>query len=182
MLAFTNAAQTVMPWSSSETAPKRADFKAWVDHVCAVSMAGHNHENRRHLFKSALDSSWKFSNWLTHAKNSRWHDAEAATSSVEHAISLAVSAVVRHMRGVPETCSACGSHRLSPQRGKNSEYPDIEWERPTCEKCGWAGTPVPILASPDAYEKETEKRPPDGACVIPTVPLRTLLKPGRNHD
>ena len=178
LLAFTSAAQIVMPWTSSETKPKKADFKAWVDHICAVSMSGQTHEHRRLLFKTLLDSAWKFSNWLTHAKTSRWYDAEAATSTVEHAISLGTSAVVRHLRSVPETCPACGSHRLSPQRGVNSEHPDIEWERPTCEKCGWAGESVPIFATPDSYEPEAEDRPPpDGECVIPTVPLRTLKKP-----
>jgi hypothetical protein len=182
MLTFTNAAQTVLPWSSSGPKPKRADFKAWVDHICAVSMTGPTHENRRHLFKTILDSAWKFSNWLTHAKTSRWHDAEAATSTVEHAITLAVSAVIRHMRGVPETCPACGSHRLSPQRGENSEYPEIEWERPTCEKCGWVGVPVPILERPDAYEEPEDHSPPDGDHVIPSVPLRKLIKPGDRHD
>lgn len=117
MLAFTNAAQFVMPWSSRETKPKRADFKAWVDHICAVSMAGQTHAQRRHLFKSLLDSAWKFSNWLTHAKTSMWHDAEAATSTVEHAISLGSSAVIRHMRGVPETCPACVRIDCRPKEG-----------------------------------------------------------------
>ena len=41
-------------------------------------MAGQTHEHRGHLFKSMLDSAWNFSNWLTHAKTSRWYDAEAA--------------------------------------------------------------------------------------------------------
>ena len=180
LLAFTNAAQTVMPWVSGDaTKPKRADFKAWVDHICSVSMSGQSHEHRRQLFKTLLNSSWTFSNWLTHTKASKWHDAEAATSTVEHAISLGSSAVIRHMRGVPETCPACGSHRLSPQRGVNSEFPDIEWERPTCEKCGWAGDPVPIFSTPNSYNADEEDRPtPEGECVVPTVPLRTLLKPG----
>jgi hypothetical protein len=179
LLAFTNAAQVAIPGGLSETKPKKGDFKAWVDHLCAVTMSGQTHEHRRLLFKTLLDSAWKFSNWLTHAKASRWQDAEAATSTVEHAISLGTSAVIRHLRGVPETCPACGSHRFSPQRGINSEYPNIEWERPTCEKCGWAGSPVPIFATVASYEpQEGDRPPPDGECVIPTVPLRTLKKPG----
>ena len=41
LLAFSNAAQVAMPWPSGETKPdKAANFKAWVDHICAVSMAG----------------------------------------------------------------------------------------------------------------------------------------------
>ncbi len=184
LLAFSNAAQVAMPWPSGETKPdKAANFKAWVDHICAVSMAGESNKERRHLFKSLFNGAWQFCSWLIHATTSTWFDAEAATSTVEHAIGLGTSAVVRHIRGVPETCPACGSHRLSPQRGVNSEYSDIKWERPTCEKCGWTGDPVPIFATADSYESEEENRPPpDGECVIPTVPLRTLKKPGDRQE
>jgi hypothetical protein len=182
LLAFTNAAQTVMPWTADKaTKPKRADFKAWVDHFCSVSMAGATHEERRHLFKTLLSSAWRFSNWLTHTKASRWFDAEAAASTTEHAISLGTSAVIRHMRGVPETCPACGSHKLSPQRGFGPEFPETEWERPTCDKCEWVGDAVPVFSTPDAYRSEGEDRPPpDGDCIVPTVPLRTLLKPRKS--
>ena len=63
-------------------------------------------------------------------------------------------------------------------RGFHSEAPDIEWERPTCDKCDWVGEPVPIFATADSYEAEEDRPPPEGECVIPTVPLRKLLKPG----
>ena len=118
LLAFSSCTQTVMPWSSSDPTPKQADFKAWADHICAVSMADHSHEHRRQLFKSLFDGARKFSNWLTHTKTSTWFDAEAATATVENTISLGTSAVIRHLRGVPETCPACGSRRLSPERGR----------------------------------------------------------------
>lgn len=180
LLAFTNAAQIVMPWSSSDARPKKADFRAWADHICAVTMSGKSHEERRHLLKTLFDNAWRFSNWLTHSKTSRWYDAEAATSVVEMAVSLGTSAVIRHMRGVPDACPACGSHRLTPQRGVNSEYSEIEWERPTCDKCGWAGKPLPIFTTPDSYGPEDEEKgpaQPEGECILPTVPLRYLKKP-----
>jgi hypothetical protein len=184
LLAFTSAAQIVKPWSGDlASVPKQADFKAWVDHVCAVTLGGHTHEHRRHLFKTLLDEAWRFSNWLTHAKTSTWYDAEAATSTVEHIVTLATSLVIRNLRDVPDTCPACGSHRLSPQRGMNSEVPDVEWERATCDKCGWAGTPVPILPAPESYATEEEDRtPPEGECIIPAVPLRTLRRPGKRDE
>ena len=176
LLAFADAAQAVLPWNSADQEPRRADFKAWMDHVCLKVLAGPTHEHRRHLLKTLLDSTWKFVNWLTHAKSSRWHDAEAAVTSTEHAIDLAVSVVIRHLRGVPEACPACGSHRLSPQRGFNEEIPDLEWERPTCERCDWTGAPVPISKVPVPPD-EGGRVPPEGECVIPTVPLRVLKKP-----
>ena len=176
LLAFADAAQTVIPWTSAEQKPKRADLRAWADHISNVTMAGDSHKERRHLFKNQLESAWSFVNWLTHAKGSRWHDAEAAVSTTENAISLSTSSVIRHMRGVPETCPACGSHRLSPERGFRDDLPDIEWERPTCTKCDWTGEPVPIYNVPEP-PGATDGTPPEGECIIPTVPLRALKKP-----
>jgi hypothetical protein len=184
LLAFTTAAQVVVPWAGGDTSkPKQADFKAWVDYVCSTNLAGQTHEHRRHLLKTLLDEAWRFSNWLTHAKASTWYDAEAATTTAEHALGLAASLIIRDVRRVPEACPACGSNRLSPQRGFHSSDPDLEWERPTCEKCGWLGEPVPILGSPEAYaEDEEQYRSAEGDCVIPSVPLREIRKPGRKVD
>lgn len=180
LLAFAAAAQTVLPWAQKGEPPKKADLKGWADHICAVTMPGAAHENRRHLFKTLLDSAWKFVNWLTHAKGSRWHDAEAGLSATENAISLATSGVIRHMRGVPDDCPACGSHRLSPQRGTRNDMPEVEWERPMCDKCGWTGEPVMIEEVPTPPHEE--RAPPDGECAVPTVALRKLMRPEASDD
>jgi hypothetical protein len=57
-----------------------------------------------------------------------------------------------------ETCPACGSNRLEPQRGTHPKVPGVEFERPTCAKCGWAGEPVSILADPQAMLTTRSKR------------------------
>ena len=58
--------------------------------------------------------------------------------------------------------------------------PDVEWERPTCDKCGWAGEPVMIEEVPTPpHEKYA---PPDGECVVPTVPLQKLMRPEASDD
>jgi hypothetical protein len=108
LLAFVGAAQTVIPWTLAQATPKKADLIAWADHICSVALSGASHEHRRHLFQTLLESAWEFTNWLTHTKSSKWHDAEAAVASTENAISLCTSAVVRHIRGAPEQCPACG--------------------------------------------------------------------------
>src|SRR5205814_1543071 len=106
----------------------------------------------------------RFSNWLTHAKASTWFDAEAAVSTIQHVVSLATSLVLRQMRGVPDKCPSCGSIDLSPQRGVNEAIPDLEWERPVCDKCGWTGTPVPILPK-EAY-RPSQGSDPNGCDFI----------------
>ena len=121
LLAFASAAQSLLPWTSEGEAPKKADLKAWADHICSVALAGAEHEHRRHLYKTLLDSAWKFVNWLTHAKSSHWYDAEAGIAVTENAIGLSTSSVIRHVRGVPDRCPACGSQRLAPQRGYNTK-------------------------------------------------------------
>ena len=73
LLAFTAAAQIVIPWTDAAAEPKQADFKAWVDHLCTVTLSGEMHERRRHLFKTLLNEAWRYSKWLTHAKASTWH-------------------------------------------------------------------------------------------------------------
>jgi hypothetical protein len=58
LLAFTSAAQIVMPWQGDAAAkPKQADFKAWVEHVCATALSRSTHEQRRHLFRTLLVES-----------------------------------------------------------------------------------------------------------------------------
>ena len=176
LLAFADAAQTVLPWTSADPKPKQADLRSWADHICTVTMAGDSHKERRQLFKNQLESAWSFANWLTHAKGSKWQDAEAAIATTENAISLCTSSVIRHIRGVPETCPACGSHRLTPERGFRADLPDIQWERPTCTKCDWTGEPVRIQSVPQLQE-EADRTPPEGECITQTIPLRALKRP-----
>ena len=176
LLAFVNIAQTVMPWTGPGEPPKNADLKAWADHICSGALSGDSHKHRRHLFKTLLESAWEFTNWLTHTKSSHWHDAEAGLTVTENAIGLCISVVIRHLRGVPEQCPACGSQRLSPERGHRSDLPEVEWERPTCDKCGWAGEPVRIDEVLEPQD-ESHSSPPEGECIIPTIALKQLKRP-----
>jgi hypothetical protein len=131
LLAFVGAAQDSAEWTT-EAAPKRADFRAWSELICNVALAGPDHKERRHLFKSLLIEGWVFANWLTHAHSATWHDAETAQTTVEHALGLAISLVLRHVRSVPEQCPDCGSPNLSPEEGWREDLPEVAWERPVC--------------------------------------------------
>lgn len=178
MVAFVGAAQVVIPWTAREEPPKGADVKGWADHVCNTTLAGASHAERRILFKNLMKSAWDFTNWLAHAKGSKWQDTEAAVATVEHALGLYASLVIRHAREVPETCPACGSHRLSPERGVHTGVPDAAWERPVCDKCGWTGELVEVTVQPVPPE-DHRPMPPEGECIVPAVPLQSLTKPKR---
>jgi hypothetical protein len=99
LLTFVDVAHTALPWTSQQEPPKKADLKAWADHICAVTLTGDSQKYRRQLFKALLESAWEFANWLTHTKSSTWYDAEAAVSVTENALALCISAVIRHVRG-----------------------------------------------------------------------------------
>lgn len=176
LLAFTHAAQQVIPWASSEPTPKGADFKAWAEHIGNATLPGASHEHRRHLLKALLDAAWKFDNWLTHAKECTWHDAEAALSTTEITLTLVVSTALRLLRGVPDRCPSCGSSRLSPEYAENPEDPEDLWERPACQKCGWKGEATRSHPSQPARKRRRRPKAKDD-CGIQTVPLRNLKRP-----
>lgn len=174
LLAFTTAAEKFLPWTGESEAPKSGDFKAWINHICTLILPGSTHEYRRHLFKTLSDSAWKYVNWLTHAKHSTWHDAEAAVLASENALSMCVTKAVYHMRGVPEQCPSCGSFILTPLQAVNPENDEELWERPSCTKCRWMGDPKRIS---DPWCEPTSGTPPDRECIIADVPLRKLKRP-----
>jgi hypothetical protein len=177
LLAFTNAAQAVFPWDEGESAPKAADFKAWSEHVCNRALPGSAHEHRRHLLKTLFDTAWKFSNWLTHAKQSTWYDAEAAVSITENALTASISTILRILRGVPEQCPNCGSNRLTREVAENPGDPEEMWERPSCQKCGWTGEATRVKPPRSRRKRRARKSKPSGECSIQSTPLRNLKRP-----
>jgi hypothetical protein len=181
LLAFVAAAQDIAEWTM-EAAPKRADFRAWSELICNTALAGRDQRERRRLLKSLLAETWVFANWLTHAQSATWSDAEAAITTVEHCLGMATSIVIRHLRGVPEQCPACGSPHLFPEEGWHEAIPEIAFERPVCSDCGWTGEPIPVgERSPDQdVEELITRQGGDDAdeCSIMVVPLMKLKKPG----
>ena len=177
LLAFVGAAQDIADWPI-DPAPKRADFRAWSDVICNTALAGASQKDRRHLFKILLNEAWGFSNWLTHAQAATWHDAEAAQTTVEHILGLSMSLLLRYVRDVPEQCPQCSSPRLERQEGVRKDAPEVLWERPVCENCGWEGTPVIVghLEDDEIFVREGDRD--DGDFVVSKVPLAKINKPG----
>src|SRR3954471_10186201 len=58
LLSFIAAAQDAAEWTNA--APKRADFRAWVEVICNVALGGPHQKERRQLMKSLLDGAWRF--------------------------------------------------------------------------------------------------------------------------
>jgi hypothetical protein len=177
LLAFVSVAQDAVIWTDAP--PKRADYRAWTEIICNNVLAGDSNKERRHVLKSALEAASTFANWLTHSKSVVWQDAEMAVAAAEYAIGMATSMVVRDLRGVPGECPKCGSPRLEPEDGQNTEMPNVLWQRPRCTDCGWVGDPVPIAevdADDNIITREGEGAGDDHVFMI--TPLRSIKKPG----
>ncbi len=181
LLAFVAATQDAAEWTQ-DAPPRRGDYRAWAEIICNVALPGEGHKERRHLFKTMLNEAWTFANWLTHAHSATWADAEAASSTIEHVLGLSASLVMRHVQSVPEECPNCHSPHLSPQEGRREDAPEVVWERPVCENCGWTGTPVPVEVDEEGDFFTREGGDDADECSIMTVPLVTLDKPKGTAD
>jgi hypothetical protein len=176
LLEFVGTAQDAAEWTKDP--PKRADFRGWIDIIANELLPGDSNKERRGFLKSALESAWTFSNWLTHSKSATWHDADMAVGAIGHAVGMATSLLIRELRGVPDQCPECGSPRLQPEEGENPTKPGVIWQRPRCLECDWAGRPVPIMAT-DGFEGLITRAGEEQGdeCAIMTVPLRSIRKP-----
>ncbi|WP_265519240.1 hypothetical protein [Nitratireductor luteus] len=176
LLEFIGAAQDSAEWTDNP--PKRADLRGWIEIIVNELLPGGGNKERRGLLKSTLDSAWTFTNWLTHSKSATWQDADMAVATVEYAIGMATSLLIRELRGVPTECPDCGSPHLEPEDGENTAIPGVLWQRPRCAACGWAGRPMPIMMI-EGFEglvtREGEDRGDEHS--IMTTPLRSIRKP-----
>jgi predicted RNA-binding Zn-ribbon protein involved in translation (DUF1610 family) len=172
LLNLIHVAQECVPMPNGQEKPKKSDFRGWLEIVSNAALPGPNQQERRSLVKAGGENAWKFTNWLTHAKDSHFADAEAALAITELAISLLTSALIRTVRGVPDRCPSCGSQKLSPERGIHTSAPETTYERPVCDKCGWMGEPVAIEPVP----ANRHRKVPDTECVIMSKPLRKYTR------
>lgn len=178
LLAFVHAAQDAYEWPDQDL-PKRSNFKMWVDKIFDTFLNGADNRERRRLIKTTLKETWDYVNWLTHSQSGKWMDAEVATNAVSHAIGMATSICIRHLRGVPDQCPACESHRLVPEEGLDPENPEVIFERPVCSGCGWAGDPVPVGERTEEEMAQFITREGDNfdECGVMQTPLMELIGP-----
>ena len=176
LLELIGVVQDAAVWT--EDPPQRANFRSWAEIICNAILPSSPNKERRGALKSALESAWTFSNWLTNSKSSTWIDADMAHSLTQHACDLVVPLILRELRGVPEECPECKSPRLDPEQGVNTASPGVLWERPRCGDCGWTGRPIAIADVEDGAPIITREGELSDEHSIMTVPFRTIQKPG----
>ncbi|WP_245284020.1 gamma-glutamylcyclotransferase family protein [Bradyrhizobium sp. Cp5.3] len=176
LLELIGVAQDAAIWTDKP--PQRANFRAWTEIICNDLLPGDTNKERRGAVKSALESAWTFSNWLTHSKSATWLDPDMAHALIQLACGMAARFIVRGLRGVPDECPNCGLPHLEPEQAENIAAPGVLWERPRCADCGWTGRPVPILDLEDGQPIIIREGGGSGDHSIVTVPLRTIVRPG----
>lgn len=93
LLDLIHVAQECVPMPNGQEKPNKSNFRGWLEIVSKAALPGPNQQERRSLLKAGGENAWKFTNWLTHAKDSHFADAEAALAITELAISLLSSAI-----------------------------------------------------------------------------------------
>ncbi len=95
---------------------------------------------------------------------------------------MATSICIRHLRGVPDQCPACQSHRLFPEEGLDPTNPEVIFERPVCSECGWADDPVLVGERTDEEVAQFIKREGENSyeCGVMQKPLMEVIGPRPN--
>lgn len=170
LIALIGVAQDLIQIPIEIERPKRADVRAWSEIIANAILAGEHHQARRQFAKALSVDTWTFANWLIHAQEAHVYDADTVAAATELTLGLFTTALVRHIRGVPDRCPVCGSQRLSPEQGYDANDSSKQYERPVCEKCGWTGEPVEVKPPPPLRRRSPVK----GECVFMTTPLITF--------
>lgn len=117
--------------------PKRSDVPVWSELIADHVAHGSSAEYVRRYLKAISKSGWQLVSWLTHASDATKADAVLALEATQHALATFGTAVLRHARGIPDRCPACGSYQV----GLRCREPDESAEPvPGCRRCGWIRT------------------------------------------
>src|SRR5229473_1349440 len=92
----------IQSYMAGQVADETVEFmqKVYAERLLSITavLSGSSHAERRGLLKSSANSTWKFTNWLTHTTEANTNDAEVAFASTELTMSLFIIALIRHVR------------------------------------------------------------------------------------
>jgi hypothetical protein len=123
---------------AGQESPKVADFVHWSEYLVQHIAPGQSRARLRSYLQSTLAETWRYVNWLTHARNGTRFDADLALRMVNDNMGLASLVLIRSERAVPGRCPMCGSYQLYSdfrmelmEAGADNPYVTL------CESCGW---------------------------------------------
>jgi len=116
-----------------QEAPQRSNVIGWSDHIANTVAAGASAEHLRGHLKSIAKTTWKLTQWLTHANNAARWDASSVLDATHATIVAFGSAVMRYESGTPDRCPKCGSYSVAVGYKPEASRHYIS----TCQKCDW---------------------------------------------
>jgi hypothetical protein len=154
--------EAILP--EGDTAPLASDFIHWSEKIANAVAPGSSSAELRGYLKAISKATWKYVNWLTHAKNATRVDGELAVGMVAHFLQLFEEGIERKERGGPDRCPNCGSYRVVGDEEIDFDARTVTRSR-LCEACDWrdAYEPEPLGAPTPGPE------PPEGDCIPPVA-------------
>ncbi len=116
-----------------EAPPKAADVVGWTNHLIDALAPGPGAKHWRSYLRKLTRETWDYVNWLTHAKNARFEDAEFGVAAVEHFLACATATFLRAAKESHRRCPQCGSYALSAERCRQCGWVDANYEPPPYE-------------------------------------------------
>lgn len=116
-----------------EEAPKAADVVGWANLLIDALAPGPGAKHWRSYLRKLTRETWDYVNWLTHAKNARFEDAEFGVAAVEHFLACATATFLRAAKESHRRCSECGSYAMSAERCRECGWTDPDYEPPPYE-------------------------------------------------
>lgn len=108
--------------------PKGADVVGWTNLLIAKVLA--DAKPWRSYLRKLARETWDFVNWLTHAKNARYHDADLGVAAVEHFLATMSATLLRAGREDLGRCPRCDSYALTAGRCRHCDWEDPDYEPP----------------------------------------------------
>ncbi|MBS1675970.1 MAG: hypothetical protein JST08_01165 [Actinobacteria bacterium] len=113
-----------------ETPPKAADVVGWTNLLVDALLPDRGQRQWRSYLRKTTRETWDYVNWLTHAKNARFEDAEFGIAAVEHLLTCATATFLRAARTSHRRCSECGSYAMGGERCRECGWTDPDYEEP----------------------------------------------------
>lgn len=114
-----------------DPAPRGADVVGWTELLIANVLM--DAKAWRSYLRKLARETWDYVNWLTHAKNARYHDAEFGVAAVEHFLASFSATLLRAGREDRGRCPRCDSYALSVGHCRQCEWTDPDYEPPLYE-------------------------------------------------
>jgi hypothetical protein len=138
LLTFIREATSDEMVPAGQEPPKTGDFVHWSEYLSQYIASGQSRARLRSYIQSSLAETWRYVNWLTHARNATRFDADLALRMVNDNMGLTSLVLIRSERAVPGRCPMCGSYQLYSdfrielmEAGVDDPYVTL------CESCGW---------------------------------------------